>query len=63
MPSFGCEVEFGEDQDAFGPERSSTLECRMDGLSGRRSAQWGCVVLVASAQAIDSSRSLLWTWT
>jgi hypothetical protein len=57
MPSFGCEIEAGED--AFGNDQSPTLGRRMDGLSGRRSAQWGCVVLVASARAIDSSRSLL----
>lgn len=59
MPSFECKIEAGEDQDAFGKEQGPSSGRRMDGLSGRRSASRERVVLVASAQAIDSSRSVV----
>jgi PilZ domain len=60
MPSFGCKtIEAGQDRAAFGLEQSPPSGRRMDGLSGRRTAARERVVLVASAQAIDSARSVV----
>jgi hypothetical protein len=59
MPNFGSSVGTGRGHGASDHRSKPTFGRRLDGLAGRRNARRQRVILAASAQAIDCSRSVV----